>query len=332
MCPYFHECGGCVFQEYDYALENKFKENKIQFLVSSQLGIDNIVSEIVFDEALFYRNKITLHGNNNKVGLYKYNSNDIVKIDNCILCNKKINRIINILNNYSCLDEVMIRTSNDLSSILVNIKGNITKYDDLLKICDVLIINSKAITKKTSIVTTIGNKKYLLSSNSFFQVNLKLIEKMFDKVLDFIKRIKPNTMLDLYCGTGTFGIYVSSYVSKIVGIDYNKSNINDAMENVKINNIDNIDFICDKVENVIDKYKNVDLILVDPPRSGLDKKTIENLNRIKSKNIIYVSCNPNTLVRDLKLLSNIYNIIEIVPFNMFPRTYHVECVSILERR
>ena len=136
-------------------------------------------------------------------------------------------------------------------------------------------------------------------------------------------------MLDLYCGTGSFGIYVSDYVSNIIGIDYNKSNINDAKNNAVLNNISNIEFICDKVENVIDRYNDIDLVLVDPPRSGLDKKTINYISRIKSKNIIYVSCNPVTLVRDLKLLLDSYNIIEIIPFNMFPRTYHVECVCVL---
>lgn len=331
-CPFSCECGGCVFQEYNYSLENKYKEEKLKSLVKRQLGIDNVVSDIIYDNDLNYRNKIVLHGSNGLLGLYKANSNDIVKIDKCILCNEKINNIISILNNYSNIDEVMIRTNNDLSSVLVSIKGNLSKYDELASICDVLIVNGKLISKDSSIITSIGNNMFYLSADSFFQINLSLTTKLFDTVLGYVKDINPEIMLDLYCGTGTFGIYVSHYVSKVIGIDYNRSNIDDALKNAKLNNVDNIKFICDKVENVIDNYDDIDLVIVDPPRSGLDKKTLDNLVRINSKNIIYVSCDPVTLVRDLKILLKKYNILKITPFNMFPRTYHVECVSLLSRK
>ncbi len=136
----------------------------------------------------------------------------------------------------------------------------------------------------------------------------------------------------MYCGTGSFGIYISDIVNNIVGVDYNKSNIEDAIDNNKLNNINNIKYICSKVEDVIEKLKDYDLIIVDPPRAGLDKKSIKNILEINSKNIIYISCDPNTLIRDLKILSKKYIIKEITPFNMFPRTYHCESIVVLERK
>ena len=332
-CPFSNKCGGCTFQKYDYNEENKYKENKIREQVKNRLKInDNIVKNIVYSDKEYYRNKLVLHGNKKDLGQYQNKTNEIVDIDNCIISNKKINEIIKALRNYKEIEEVLIRTSNDLKEVLIDIKGNINDYEELLNICDVLIINDKVITKKDSIITNIGSKKYYLSSKSFFQVNKDLTENLFDKVKEYIKEIKPNKLLDLYCGTGSIGIYVSDYAKEIVGIDYNKSNIENAKNNVLLNNLNNINFICDKVENRIDEFTDFDVVIVDPPRKGLDNHTCKYLLQMKPKSIIYVSCDINTLIRDLELLRKEYDIKEITPYNLFPRTYHCESVCILERR
>ena len=205
-------------------------------------------------------------------------------------------------------------------------------YDFLLDCCDVLIINGEVVSSDNRIITNIGDKKYYLSSDSFFQVNEFLIDKMFNRVLEYVKELKPVNVLDLYCGTGSFGVYIADYAESIVGVDYNSSNIKDAIDNMRLNNISNIEYICDKVENVIDRFNNYDLVIVDPPRAGLDKKSCQYLIDMNPKNIIYISCDPNTLMRDLKILGNIYSIKEITPYNLFPKTYHVECVSLLSRK
>ena len=332
-CPYSSLCGGCCFQEYDYFSENKYKEDKIRSLVEKVLLLDsNVVNSIVYDVDYNYRNKIVLHGDSNDLGLYKIKSNEIIDIDYCLISNKKINNIISILKNIKGIDEVLIRTSNDLSSVIIDIKGDISEYKELEGICDVLIINNKYISKNKNIITNIGNKKYYLSSNSFFQVNGILINKLFDKVLEYVKRFRPSKVLDLYCGTGSFGIYISEYVKEIVGVDYNKSNIEDANRNKVLNNIDNIEYVCDKVENVIDKYDNYDMVIVDPPRAGLDNNSCNYLLKMSPKYIIYISCDPNTLIRDLKLLINNYELLEITPYNLFPRTYHCEALAVLVRK
>ncbi len=184
--------------------------------------------------------------------------------------------------------------------------------------------------QEDTLKSTIGDKEFIISYSSFFQINRKLTKRLYDEVLKTVKNKKPNKVLDLYCGTGTIGIYISDFAKEIIGIDNNGSNILDANKNKKLNKVNNIEFICDKVENRIDTFKNIDLIIVDPPRAGLDNKTKEYLQKIKSKTIIYVSCDPVTLSRDLKELNESYIINYIKPFNMFPKTYHVECVCVLK--
>ena len=134
----------------------------------------------------------------------------------------------------------------------------------------------------------------------------------------------------MFSGTGTITLLVSKYVENITGIEIVKDAVLDANFNKDLNNIKNANFICGKVEDYIDKFKDIDSIIVDPPRSGLDNKTIENILRIRPKSICYVSCEVNTLVRDIKLLNDSYEIISITPVDMFPNTYHVESVAILK--
>ena len=333
-CPFSKICGGCNLNHISYEDENKFKEEKLKDLVSKFTNINNdLVEKVNFHERDSYRNKIVLHGNNNKLGLYQKQSNEIVEIDKCILVDDKINEIIKILNKVNKdIKEATIKITNDQKEVMVEIKGEVLDAYELINTVDVLIINNEYLTDKKQIINPIGNKKYYEGISSFFQVNKTLTEKLYDEALNVVKEIKPNTVLDLYCGTGTIGIYVSDYCKKIIGIDYNKSNIEDANKNKELNNCNNIEFICDKVENQIDKFEGVDLIIVDPPRAGLDTKTKDYLQRINPNKIIYISCDPVTLVRDLNDLDESYKVKFIKPYNMFPRTYHCESIAVLERK
>ena len=333
-CPYSSICGGCDLNHISYDDENNYKLQKVKDIMYKYANIEpNLIKEIIYDERDYYRNKITLHGRNNELGLYKKESNEIIPIKECLLVNKKINETINILNNINKnIEEVIIKISNDNSKLMVSIKGEVISTNELLNICDVLIINNKFLTNDKVIKTTIGNKEYYQSIDSFFQINNTLTKKLYDEILINVKDKNYEKVLDLYCGTGTIGIYVKDYIENVIGIDYNKSNIEDAIKNKELNNLKNIDFICDKVENRVNKFKNIDLVIVDPPRAGLDVKTKEYLKTINSEKIIYVSCDPITLARDIKDLNDRYNVKYIKLFNMFPRTVHCESVCILERR
>lgn len=319
LCPYYNECGGCFIQHMSYKKQLEFKENKVKDILSKYAGVSSDkCNPIVYDNEFNYRNKIILHGNNNDLGLYKKESNDIVNIDKCLLVNDNINYIINKINNYKgnnkCnIEEVLIRGNKD---ILLSIKGDFDKS----KFSDVSF---------TTIEDSIYDKRFSISPESFYQVNSLVTPKLYGLVLDVFKGKHFSKVLDLYCGTGTIGILVSDYVDSVVGIEINESSYKNALDNKRKNNVSNIEFLLGKVEDNISNFKDIDCIIVDPPRKGLDNKTITSLKEIQSKKIIYVSCDPMTLARDIKLLSDIYEVLEYTPVDMFPNTYHVETVCVL---
>ena len=333
-CVYSNVCGGCNLNHICYNEENKFKKEKVRDLLKKYAHINpEVIEKMVYHDRNHYRNKILLHGDKDSLGLYKKNSNSIVPIQECLLVNPKINEIIKLLQKEdNKIEEVLIKTSNDNSKIMISMKGQIVNQKDLEKYCNVLKINDDFITKEKEIETTIGSKKYIESINSFFQINNTLTKELYDEVLNSIKDNHYKKALDLYCGTGTIGIYISDNVDRILGIDSNESNIKDALRNKELNHCTNIEFIHSKVEDKIDQFKDIDLIIVDPPRAGLDEKTRKVLLDILPEKIIYVSCDPVTLSRDLNELQEKYEVKKVKPFNMFPRTYHVETVSVLCRK
>ena len=148
---------------------------------------------------------------------------------------------------------------------------------------------------------------------------------------------KKDTVFDLYCGIGTISLFMSKYAKKVYGIEIIREAIDAANENAKINNVNNTEFYAGDVEIVLDdliKNKGItaDIVMFDPPRKGLDRNTINNILMIKPKKIVYISCNPATLIRDLALFEELYEIKTIVPVDMFPWTSHVECVAVLQLR
>ena len=180
---------------------------------------------------------------------------------------------------------------------------------------------------------TIGKYKYIVSLESFFQVNDNVTYKMYEKIKEYCGANKEDIILDLYCGTGTIGIYLSDSCKKVLGIEINKQAIKDANKNKELNGINNIEFIASDVSKVINKIDiKPNIIVVDPPRAGLDEYTIKEIIKINPKKLIYTSCDPMTLARDLNILKYYFNIKEITPFDMFPNTYHVETVCELESK
>ena len=180
----------------------------------------------------------------------------------------------------------------------------------------------------------LGNFIFNISPLSFYQINPIQTEKLYSLAINKANLIKEDTVLDLYCGIGTIGTFASPYVKQVYGIEIVEQAIEDAKENAKINKIENMKFYCGDVEQVLDKVlKNEEtmpnVVFVDPPRRGLDKHTIDNIINIKPQRLVYISCNPATLVRDLKELEELYEIKEIQPVDMFPFTSHVECCSVL---
>lgn len=333
-CKYYNVCGGCQLMHIKEEKQEQFKKEKVEEILKKFLKYNKDVNDIVFSKNFNYRNKVVLHVKDNKLGFYKNKTNELIEIDKCLLLNPVINDLISYLKNYIELKDIKkitIKVGNKTNEVMLIIDGSIAYYQNLLEIVDVLIINEKVMTTKDYITSYIGNKKYIIKRNSFFQVNYDISTRMYDKVKDIIVKEKSKNVLDLYCGTGTIGIYISDVVSKITGIEVVSDAIESANTNKKINNVENIEFILGKVEDKLDfiSNNNIDTIIVDPPRSGLHKKVIPTLEKISPKTIIYVSCDPITMARDINLLSNNYELVEVTPYDMFPNTYHVECVAVM---
>lgn len=334
-CKYYNVCGGCQLMHIKEEKQEEFKKEKVEEILKKFLKYNKDVNDIVFSKNFNYRNKVVLHVKDNKLGFYKNKTNELIEIDKCLLLNPVINDLISYLKNYielKDIEKITIKVGNKTNEVMLIIDGSIAKYQNLLEIVDVLIINEKVMTTKDYITSYIGNKKYIIKRNSFFQVNYDISTRMYNKVKDVIVKEKSKNVLDLYCGTGTIGIYISDVVSKITGIEVVSDAIESANTNKKINNVENIEFILGKVEDKLDfiSNNNIDTVIVDPPRSGLHKKVIPILEKISPKTIIYVSCDPITMARDINLLSNNYELVEVTPYDMFPNTYHVECVCVLK--
>lgn len=341
ICPYYESCGGCQLMHENYLGQLEFKREKIRALFERNFKVDSIkFNDIIYGKEFNYRNKVVFHGDGDELGFYKEKTNVLLPIDKCLLADKEINNIYDIVRNYifenkgEVINEIMIRRTS-LNEVMVNIMGNIN-YQKLIKLfpnCVTSIyFNGKNIYGKKTIREVINDFNFEILPQAFFQVNYQMMNKLYNIIVDYYKKNNYDNVLDLYCGTGTIGILVSPYVKKVVGIEVVEDAIASAKINKKINNIDNIDFRLGKVEKYIDSFSNIDSIIVDPPRSGLDNITIASILKINPYSIVYTSCDPMTLVRDLKILTEKYDIKEANVVDMFPNTYHVECVLILHRK
>ena len=180
----------------------------------------------------------------------------------------------------------------------------------------------------------LGEYTFKISSLSFYQVNPIQAERLYDLGVKEANISKEDTVFDLYCGIGTISLFMSKYAKKVYGIEIVEEAIEMAEENAKLNEVNNTEFIAGDVEEVLTdliENRNVkpDIIMVDPPRKGLDDTSIKNILNTSPKKVVYISCNPATLMRDLAKLEDKYEVLSITPVDMFPFTSHVECVAVL---
>lgn len=328
ICPYYDICGGCDTGHILYSKSIMYKKDMVVDIFKRYCDMD-VDMDIVYDDDNIYnyRNKITLRVNDGKLALV---GESLVNIDYCYLVNDNINKVIGILNGI-CLDgidEVIIRGTDE---IMVIIKGNIDN-DKLIQILkdnvSSIFINGVKVFGNDYVMINVGNYRYAVYPDSFFQVNTKMISRLYDKVLEFAGR--GDKLLDLYCGAGTIGIYLANNFNSVRGIEQNESAIKGANLNKGINDIKNISFVCEKASDINEIVE--DVVVVDPPRSGLDSTTIKRILDSRIERLIYVSCNPITLARDINILKDKYNLVGMSLFDMFPNTSHVECVSVLYRK
>lgn len=188
---------------------------------------------------------------------------------------------------------------------------------------------------KGFITENLGDFQFKISPKSFFQTNTKQAGKLYNVVHDFAKLTGKEIVYDLYCGTGSIGIFLSKRAYKIIGVDVIEEAIKDAQENAEYNNITHALFFTGDVikicnDEFFNEHGEPDIIIADPPRAGMHQQLLEKLLAIAAPKIVYVSCNVATQARDINLLSSKYNVTAIQPIDMFPHTHHIECVCLLE--
>lgn len=215
----------------------------------------------------------------------------------------------------------------DIMSVIVNV--NMKKTNVILGDKNINVLGPGNITD------ILGDFFFKISPLSFYQVNPVQAEALYNIAIENAGITKDDIVFDLYCGIGTISIFASKYAKKVYGIEIVEQAIEDARKNAEMNGVDNIEFIAGDAEKVLsdlidNKHIFPDVVIVDPPRRGLDNVTINNILKIRPKRVVYISCNPATLVRDLAFLEEKYDIDLIQPVDMFPWTSHVECVAVLE--
>ena len=353
-CSYYETCGGCDLMHQTYASSLDFKRKNLIELIykfakvnSNLIKINNIVKS---NKNYYYRNKVTFHVKDNKIGFYKEKTNEIVEIDECIIINPIFNVALKIINkhleNNKGIRKIIMKSGEYTKELMIILDTTKEIDENLIKELTTKIKGLRSLYKfyrnkykllygEEYIQEKLLDKTFKISPKSFFQVNTKQAEEMFKLVKKYITNNDTN-ILDLYCGIGVISIIINDKNKKILGVDIVKEAINDANINKEINNCSNISFVASNVKNVLPVIKKanktLDVIIVDPPRSGIDKDSIKVIAELLPKKIIYVSCNPTTLCRDLNVLKEKYDIKEITPFDLFPLTHHVECVCVLNRR
>ena len=222
--------------------------------------------------------------------------------------------------------ENVIKEFPKIKTIVINV--NTEKTNVVLSRKNIIVYGDGTITDR------LGDYEFKISPNSFYQVNPVQTEKLYNLAIEGAKLKKDDILCDLYCGIGTIGIFASKYVKKVYGVEIVEEAIKDAKQNAEINNVDNIEFIQGDVEvafnKMLDNGVKPSVVIVDPPRKGLDSKTVQNLCNLKLDRLVYVSCNPATLMRDLQVLEDVYKIDSITPVDNFCYSSHIECVAVLE--
>ena len=374
-CPYFSLCGGCNKLDKTYEEEIKEKEEYIKKLFQS-VGYKKPVEILKADNPYYYRNKAIMAFKLSKTkkvvsGIYEEHSHKIVTVDDCLIQNEIINKILKSINialsknkikpfvNGGVVKHVLVRHAMKTNETMVCIvtptelfPGRANFVKDLLKLePGITTIVQNIQTRDTSIV--LGTKervlygkgfiidelcglKFKLSPRSFFQINPPQTEKLYNTAMEFANLRVGNTVIDAYSGIGTIGMVASKKCGKVICVENNPDAVSDAKFNAKFNNITNVNFYLEDSTKFINELAankiKVDCVILDPPRSGTTYNFISAVAKMGIKRVVYVSCGPETLARDLKIFKDFgYEIKEAKCVDMFPRTEHVESVVLLSR-
>ena len=370
-CEHQHRCGSCALMPVSYSEQLRIKKQLLEGALYKYTGEDIDAGQIVpSDKQLFYRNKCNLPIVE-KDGilinaLYASGSNHPVYINHCLIHDLKLEeiriKVMKVLNKHKYhqydhhlktgLRQLMIRGfGKQYQMVLISGKdvidektiADLKKIDSLISVYQGINTHRNPVNMmpddlhllygEKKIQLKLGKYRLSISPQAFFQLNQDQAERIYEEVRDLIDD-GCETVVEAYCGIGAISLYISDKAKKIIGIEIVEKAIQDARKNAKQNNIENITFITDDAPKAIRrilKQQDIDVLVVDPPRTGLDDELLLSIMKSKIRKIIYVSCNPATLAKNLDVLTNKYRIEMIKGYDMFPHTPHVETVCCLRR-
>ena len=300
-CECLSKCGGCVWRHIKYSAECDIKSQKVADAVTRIGGINTDIKPIIAcDQTERYRNKAQFPVGRDKdgnllIGFYAFHSHRIVNCSDCSLQPKIFSEVIEVTREFI---------------ELTNAYGN------------------------GYIAGVLCGLKFKISPFSFWQVNRSQAERLYGKAREYANLSGNEVLLDLYCGTGTIGLTMAKDCKKLIGVEIIDDAVKDARENAVNNGITNAEFICSDAANAAKELEQnglkPDVIIVDPPRKGCGEELVNTIAEMKPDRVVYVSCDPATLARDLKYFDALgYKTVEVTPVDMFPKTAHVESVALL---
>lgn len=340
-CKYFSICGGCHYQHMSYSDQLKMKNLVVKEQVSRIQGLNltNVKNILPSDYEFSYRNNIQFSVNQlGKLGFQAFGSNEIMPVDDCLLVSDQIREIWKILDleQFPGLRRIQVRSGIQDEGMLIIESGNFQELPTLELDVPISVVHSSeagniVMAGDDHIICQVKDQYFQVSVDSFFQVNPSQAERMVDLVSLYTPNNKK-TLLELYSGVGLFTRFLAERFNEVYAVEESPSSCDDFAINLDM--FDHINLYVGPVRDIVPQLDiQPDVILVDPPRAGIDKKTMERILQFQASDIVYVSCDISTLSRDLKiLLADGYELIEMTPLDMFPQTYHIESVVRLHNK
>ena len=339
-CKHFGECGGCHYQHLPY---EKQLEIKTEILIDQLRRIGKIENPPVLPmvgcpDPWNYRNHVQFSlEETGKLGFLAPNSNEVIPITECHLPEPSVNGFWGQLEFEpgTDIERVSLRAGRD-EDLMLLLESDSPEPPELeieagISVAHLYEGNAVVIAGNDHIMIRVLERDFKVSAASFFQVNTVMAGKMVEYLITQLPGTRSSTLLDLYCGVGLFSAFFAPKCKSVIGVEVSASACEDFEAN--LDEFDNVELYEGTVEEVIAHLEaRPDVVIVDPPRAGLDKWVVDGLVRLNPKHIAYVSCDPSTLARDAaRLIHGGYILKQVAPFDLFPQTYHIESISLFER-
>jgi 23S rRNA (uracil1939-C5)-methyltransferase len=334
-CVHFGTCGGCHYQHISYADQIQFKQEILyeQFQRIGKMDPLRFDASIPSPDEWAYRNVMQFHLDTDGNLCFKDRKNNLFPVSECHLPMPDISRIWPQIEFGAGLriDRLVLRQNQD-GDILIGVFGPIEQVPEISTDIPISIVHHGehevlVMAGDDHLNIQVGEKEFLVHAASFFQTNLRVAEKMAQKVREIVQSHECRSILDVFCGVGLFSAYLADIAGEIIGIESLPSACDDYA--INLDAYDNISLYQDRAERVLPELKKrIDCAILDPPRGGLKKEVVQALHELKPELIIYVSCNPSTLARDSRhLIKGGYQLTETILVDMFPQTYHIESIN-----